>query len=172
MIVQTFQSKAVLRILTGGEIYRAKPSLSYKGEYAALIDILNLKCDCPIFGVLKGRKQNTSGKVSSSVKLTLDVPDKFIHLTEYSVWADFLYAYKFTKPGNYRVLKPDAEEIGVRHYREIIEDLKNQRKPSAYQYPQVVLEKINPKWLKSYRLNIGSSAFQNKKEEFKNWFRR
>lgn len=80
------------------------------------------------------------------------VPDKFIHLTEYGVWADFLYAFQFTKPGSYKSLRPDCEELTVRRYNEILEDLKKQRKPSEYKYPQVVLEKINPAWLKSYHL--------------------
>ena len=130
MIVQTYQSKLVLRILKAGEIYRAKPNLSLRGEYDALIDMLGLKCECPIFAVIKGRRQNTGGKVSGSVRLTLDVPDKFIHLTEYGVWADFLYAFQFTKPGNYKSLRPDCEELTVRRYNEILEDLKKQRKPS------------------------------------------
>lgn len=72
MIVQTYQSKLVLRILKAGEIYRAKPNLSLRGEYDALIDMLGLKCECPIFAVIKGRRQNTGGKVSGSVRLTLD----------------------------------------------------------------------------------------------------
>ena len=42
MIVQTYQSKLVLRILKAGEIYRAKPNLSLRGEYDALIDMLGL----------------------------------------------------------------------------------------------------------------------------------
>ena len=109
--------------------------------------MLGLKCECPIFGVLKGKRQNTGGKVSGSVKLTLDVPDKYVHLTEYSVWADFLYAFKFTNPANYKSLRPYCEEITVRQYNEMMENLKKQRKPSQYECPQVVLEKINPAWL-------------------------
>ena len=61
MIVQTYQSKLVLRILKAGEIYRAKPNLSL-GEYDALIDMLGLKCECPIFAVIKGRRQNTGAR--------------------------------------------------------------------------------------------------------------
>ena len=89
MIVISYQSKLVLRVLKGGEIYRAKPNLTLRGEYDALIDLLGLHCECPIFGVLKGKKQNTGGKVSGSVRLVLDVPDKFVHLTEYGVWGGF-----------------------------------------------------------------------------------
>ena len=147
MIVITYQPKLVLRVLKAGETYRAKPNLTLRGEYDALIDMLGLKCECPIFGVLKGKRQNTGGKVSGSVKLTLDVPDKYVHLTEYSVWADFLYAFKFTNPANYKSLRPYCEEITVRQYNEMMENLKKQRKPSQYECPQVVLEKINPAWL-------------------------
>ena len=152
MILQTYQSKLVLKILNSGEIYRAKPNLSLRGEYDALIDLLGLKCECPIFGVVKGKKQNTGGKVSGSVRLTLEVPDKYVHLTEYAEWADFLYAYKFTKPGNYKALRPDCEELSIRRYQEILENLKHQRKPSQYDCPQAVLEKINPAWLKSVKI--------------------
>lgn len=152
MIIQTYQSKTVLKILTSGEVYRAQPNLSLRGEYAAMIDMLGLKCECPIFGVVKGKKQNTGGKVSGSVRLTLDVPDKYVHLTEYSEWADFLYAYKFTSPGNYRKLRPDCEEVSIRRYNEILHNLAHQKKLSQYECPQVVLEKINPAWLKSTRV--------------------
>lgn len=172
MIVQTYQSQAVLKILLSGEIYRAKHSIAYQGEYAALIDMLGLKCDCPVFGVLKGRKQNTSGKVSGTVKLTLDVPDKFVKLTEFSIWADFLYHYKFTKPGNYKSLQADYQEITPRDYAGILEALRKQRKPSEYQYPQVILEKINPVWLKSYKHYFGKSAVNEKYESFFNLFRK
>ena len=49
MIIDTYQSGAVMRILQRGEVYWAKPSISFKGEYAALIDMLGLHCECPIF---------------------------------------------------------------------------------------------------------------------------
>ena len=109
MILQTYQSKVVLRTLKNGEVYRAKPNLSLRREYDALIDMLGLHCECPVFAVVKGKKQNTGGKVSGSVRLTLDVPEEFVHITEYGVWADFIYAFKFSKPGNYKVLRPDCE---------------------------------------------------------------
>lgn len=152
MIVTTYQSKLVLKILKSGEVYRAKPNLSLHGEYNAMIDLLNLHCECPIFAVVKGKRQNTGGKVSGAVQLTLDVPDKYIHLTEYEVWADFLYAYKFTKPGNFRSLRADCEELSVRRYNEILADLQEQRPLNSYRVPQVVLEKIDPKWLKKVKI--------------------
>lgn len=152
MMIQTYQSKLVLKILNSHETYYAKPNLTLRGEYAALIDMLGLKCECPIFGVLKGKRQNTGGKVSGSIRLTLDVPDEYVHLTEYAVWADFLYAYKFTAPNNYKNLRPDCEELSVRRYNEILQDLVRTRKPSEYECPQVVLEKIDPAWLKSVKV--------------------
>ncbi len=158
MMIQTYQSKLVWRILKSGEIYRAKPNLALRGEYEALIDMLGLRCECPVFGVVKGKRQNTGGKVSGSVRLTLNVPNQFVRLTEYAVWADFLYAYKFAKPGNYRSLRPDCEEITARRYNEIMENLKDQRGVSGYQCPQAVLEKIDPAWVKSVRY-MGNGGF-------------
>ncbi|WP_322199834.1 hypothetical protein [Acutalibacter intestini] len=152
MIIQTYQSNLVLRTLKAGDVYRAKPNLGLRGEYDALIDMFGLHCECPIFAVIKGRKQNTGGKVSGSVRLTLDVPDDQIHLTEYSEWADFLYVFKYTRPGNYKSLRPDCEEISVRDYNQLIEKLKLQKKPSQYDCPQVVLERIDPGWLKSVKI--------------------
>ena len=172
MKIITYQSAAVLKILQRGEIYRAKPSIAYAGEYKALIDILGLQCECPVFGVVKGRKQNTGGKVSGAVKIILDVPDKHVKLTEYSVWADFLYAYKFTKPSNYKVLQADSEEVSVRKYKEILNDLKHQRKLEQYEYPQAILEKINPVWMKGYKkmsTRLSGGIFG---EKFKNLFRK
>lgn len=173
MILQTYQSQAVLKILHRGEIYRAKPSISYRGEYAALVDILGLRCDCPVFCVVKGRKQNTSGRVSASVRLTLDVPDKHVKLTEFSVWADFLYAYKNSKKNDYRHLLPDTEELTQREYAQLIQDLKNQRKLKEYVYPQAILEKINPKWLKGYKIVLGkNTGSAEAMERFRNLFRK
>ncbi len=149
MLIQTYQSKLVLKILKSGEVYRAKPNLTLRGEYEALIDLLGLHCECPVFGVVKGKKQNTGGKVSGAVRLTLDVPDRCVHFTEYEEWADFLYAFKFTKLGNYRSLRPDCEEITGRQYDELLERLRIQKPLSAYKCPQAILEKIDPKWLKN-----------------------
>ena len=158
MIVQTYQSKLVLKILQSGEIYRAKPNLGLKDEYGAMIDLLGLRCECPIFGVVKGKKQNTGGKVSGSVRLTLDVPDKLVHLTEYGEWADFLYVFQYTMPGRYRSLRADCEEITVRDYNQLLEKLQTQKPLSEYKCPQVVLEKIHPAWLKSAKV-MGKGSF-------------
>ena len=152
MIIQTYQSQLVLRTLHAGEAYRAKPNLGLRGQYNALIDMFGLHCECPIFAVVKGKRQNTGGKVSGSVRLTLDVPDEAVHLTESDEWADFLYAFQFTKPGNYRSLRPDCEEISVRRYNQILENLQYQKKLNQYACPQVVLEKIEPEWLKSVKI--------------------
>ena len=158
MIVQTYQSKLVLKILQSGETYRAKPNLILKGEYGAMIDLLGLRCECPIFGVVKGKRQNTGGKVSGSVRLTLDVPEKMVHLTEYGEWADFLYVFQYTRPGHYRSLRPDCEEITVRDYNQLLENLQTQKPLSEYKCPQVVLEKIHPAWLKSAKV-MGKGGF-------------
>ena len=40
----------------------------------------------------------------------------------------------------------------MREYNDILKNLKEQRKPSQYKCPQVVLEKINPAWIKSYHV--------------------
>lgn len=162
MIVQTYQSIAVLKILQSGKVYRAKPSISFKGQYAALIDILNLNCECPIFGVVKGKKQNTGGKVSGKVCLTLDVPDRLVYLTEYSVWADFMYAFKSSQPNDYRKLDVRYNEIKQIDYDAMIADLKQQRNLDEYEYPQVILEKIHPSWLKKHKIiskNSGLGSF-------------
>ena len=158
MIIHTYQSKLVLSILKSGEIYRAKPNLGLKDEYGALIDLLGLRCECPIFGVVKGKRQNTGGKVSGPVRLTLDVPDKMVHLTEYDRWADFLYVFQYTRPGHYRSLRPDCEEITVRDYNLLLENLQTQKPLSEYKCPQVVLEKIHPAWLKSAKV-MGKGGF-------------
>lgn len=173
MIVQTYQSMAVLKILLGGEIYRAKPSISFKGQYEALISILNLRCECPVFGVIKGRKQNTSGRVSGKVRLTLDIPDKHIKLTEFSDWADFMDAYRYTKPGDYRRLAMESREITQREYNKIMDRLRKQKPEKDYKYPQVILEKINPVWLKKYKVMIKNSPGSGESiERFRNLFRR
>lgn len=148
MLIETYQSKVVKNILASGREYRAKPNLSLRGEYDAMIELLGLHCECPIFGVLKGKKQNTGGKVSGAYRFTLDVPDREVRLTEYGEWADFLYAYRFTMPGNFRALRPDCEEITVRRYQEILEGIQTQKKPSQYETPQAVLERIRPEWVK------------------------
>ena len=62
-----------------------------------------------------------------------------------------MYAYKYTKPGNYRSLRADCEEITVRRYNEILTDLRSQRPLSKYHCPQAVLEKIDPAWLKEVK---------------------
>lgn len=166
MIVETYQSKIVKKILASGDEYRAKPNLGLRGEYDALISLLHLKCECPIFGVLKGKKQNTGGKVSGSYRITLDVPDDEVKLTEYGTWADFLYAYRFSMPGNFRALRPDCEELSVRRYNEILEDLSTQRKPSQYDTPQAVLERIRPQWVKKIRKTHSGGIFAKISEAF------
>lgn len=147
MTVITYQSAAVLRILKQNRVYRAYPSLKYKKEYAALIDMLGLHCVCPVFGVLPHHRQNTNGKVSSSIRFVLEVPEDRVRLTEYGVWADFIYFSRFSKPNDYRRLTPDCDEITQTAYSELIRDLKEQRPLREYKTPQVILEEILPEWV-------------------------
>lgn len=133
--------------------------MRYGKAYQALIDMLQLNCDCPIFGCLKYYKKNANGRVSSSVKLTLNVPDEHVRLTEYATWADFMYYVRFTKHSNYKRLEPDCTEITQHKFNRIMYSLKTQRPPSEYRVPQVVLEEIRPEWLvkeqDNYLRNIG-----------------
>ena len=175
MILETYQSTAVLNILRKGEVYRANPSISFRGEYAAIIDMLGLHCRCPVFAVVKGRKQKTAGRVSASVKLVLDVPDDEVKLTEYGVWADFMYSYKFTRGGDYTKLRADCEEITNRRYQSILQDLRTQRPLATYKYPQAILEEIHPGWLISYRMmneREANSHHDSLKERVLNLFRK
>lgn len=147
MIIRTYQSRAVLEILRQGQVYRAHKNLGFNIVYQGLINLLGLHCDAPIFGYLKGHRRCTNGKISSSVLLTLDVPPECVWLTEYSVWADYMYCViHYTLPTNRESVTPN-EEITQRQYRHIINDLKNQRSPSHYAVPQTVMEKIQPEWL-------------------------
>lgn len=174
MILETYQSTAVAEVLKSGNIYRAKPSISFKREYSALIDMLKLNCECPVFAVIKGRKQNTGGRVSGAVRLRLNVPDELIRLTEYKVWADFLYTCKFSKPGDYTKLRPDCEEISIRKYGELIKDIKEQRAPEKYSCPQAIIEEIRPEWLVSSKQMHGSAGKGRRgiSEKFFNIFRK
>ena len=147
MKIVTYQSAAVWRILKQNRVYRAFPSLKYKNEYAALIDMLGLHCVCPVFGVLPGHRQNTNGKVSASYRLVLEVPDEKVKLTEYAVWADFIYHSQYSKPDDYTRLTPDCTEISQKDYTALIDDLKAQRTEKEYKVPQVVLEEILPEWV-------------------------
>ena len=151
MTVITYQSAVVWRILKHNRVYRAYPSIKYKKEYAALIDMLGLHCVCPVFGVLPRHKQNTNGKVSSSIRLVLDVPDDRVKPTEYGVWADFIYYSGFSKPDDYTRLLPDCDEITQTAYTALLEDLKRQRPVGEYRTPQVVLEEILPEWVTEAR---------------------
>lgn len=147
MLVETYQSRTVLKILKSGEIYRAHKNFRFDKAYRALADILELDCECPVFGCLKFRKKRFDGKVSSSVKLFLDVPAGHIKLTEFSTWADFLYGMKFTKPDAYTEVDTNNDELPQRFLDTLIVELATQKEPSKYEVPQVVLKEIRPEWL-------------------------
>lgn len=172
MIIDTYQSAAVMRILQKGEIYRAFPSISFKKEYAALIDMLDLHCVCPVFGVVAGRKQNTGGRVSGSVRIRLDVPPEYVRLTEYSVWADFLDNFKYTKPNDYKTIIVGTADVTSTAHRRLVKDLIDQRPLSKYKVPQAILEYIDPKWVVRYKIIKNSREQEDKRERFFNLFRR
>lgn len=156
IIVITYQSAIVLKILKSGKVYRAHRNLRFDFPYTCLVKILNLHCECPIFGCLKYHRKCTNGKVSSSVKLVLKVPDDQVWLTEYATWADFMYNAKYAKPQDFTKLKPGTEEISQRRYTKLIRSLKKQRGPWSYRVPQAVLQEIRPEWLVSYAPGHGS----------------
>lgn len=173
MILQTYQSMTVLAILKKNEVYRAKPSISYRGPYAALMEMLNIKdCDCPIFAVVKGRKQNSAGRVSGAVRLTLNVPNEEIKFTEYGIWADFLYAYQFSKPHDYTRLKADCEEMTHRRYTGLIHNLKTPRPLNKYKYPQAIIREIQPQWLVEYKMMPTTKTAIDLAERITNLFRK
>ena len=63
------------------------------------------------------------------MKLTLNVPNDHVWLTEYSDWADFLFNLKYTKPHDYTRVDPLCmEEFPQRKLNKLIlettEDLK------------------------------------------------
>ena len=67
--------------------------------------------------------------MSSSVLLTLNVPKEFVKLTEYGVWADFMFAMKYTKDSNPLEvdITPDADVTQFQLNRTVA-DLKRQRR--------------------------------------------
>ena len=172
MIIDTYQSSAVMRILQRGEIYRAYPSISFKKEYAALIDMLNLHCECPVFGVVAGRKQNTGGRVSGAVRIRLNVPNEYVRLTEYNVWADFMENCKYTKPNDYKTIIVGAEEVNAAQHKKLIEDLKDQRPLKAYKVPQAIMEYIDPRWVVKFKVIKNTREQEDRRESFLNRFRR
>ena len=132
-------------------MYRAYKSISFAREYQALIDILGLSCECPVFGCLKYHKKYSGGCVSSSVLLTLNVPKQFVKLTEYKVWADFMFYLKYTRKDNYTKMDMTSEtEITQKQLDAAIYALKTQKVSWRYEVPQVILEEIRPEWLVKY----------------------
>ena len=151
----TYQSMQVLEIIRSGQVYRAYKSISFAREYQALIDILGLKCVCPIFGCTKGKRQCADGRVSSSVLLTLRVPKEFVKLTEYGAWADLLYVMKSTK-SDYTGLGAlqGRSDVNTRQLQHSLESLKQQKKLWQYKVPQAVLEEIRPEWLVEFKRQL------------------
>ena len=162
--VITYQSKRVLKIVQSGKVYRAHRNIGMDRAYSALVEILGLHCECPIFGCLRFRRQCTNGKVSSSAKLVLKVPDECVKLTEYSVWADFMYHIQYTKPADYTMVAVDSvEQLSQAQLDKMIHSLKKQRRPLAYHCPQAILEEIRPEWLVDFSLHNKESFWQRRK---------
>lgn len=87
------------------------------------------------------------------MKLTLNVPDDHVWLTEYEVWADFLFNLKYTKPYDYTRIDPAfSSECSQQKLSGLIHSLKHQKRPFQYRVPQVVLEEIRPEWLVKYKV--------------------
>ena len=144
----------MLNILKSGKVYRAYKSISFAKEYQALIDILELSCKCPVFGCLKYHKKYSGGCVSSSVLLTLNVPKQCIKLTEYKVWADFMYYLKYTMDNDYTKIAFSIAadtELTQKHLDKAITELKTQKRSWQYEVPQVILEEIRPEWLVKFQ---------------------
>lgn len=155
MVVYTYQSVKVLKILKSGEVYRAHTSRKYAREYDCLIDMLGLNCKCPIFGNLRFHRKNTGGSTSNSVKLILKVPRDCMWLTEYSAWADFMYMVPFTSPKDYTdLVHGEVDEYSQHRLTETIESLKRQKPSWQYRVPQVILEEIRPEWLAEYKVKL------------------
>ena len=167
----SYQSEIVLNTLLKGEIHLAKPSISFSREYMALIDMLDLHCKCPIFAVVHGKKQNSSGRVSSSVKLILEVPEDKIKFTEFSVWADFLYSIKFAKPHDYSKVLANYHDLASQKHENLIKQIKNQQSLDKYDYPQAILEYIDPKWLVSYKMQNRTNKQITTIEKIGNFFK-
>jgi hypothetical protein len=150
LTIKTYQSHAVLEDLKNGKVYRARKNLRFDVAYQGLITLFGLHCEAPIFGYLSRHKSCTNGKISSGVLLTLQVPADQVWLTEYRVWADYMYCVThYTLPQN-RFQLISNEEFTQRQFDSMLINLKEQRSPSQYRMPQTIMEKIRPEWLVSY----------------------
>ena len=148
----TYQSTQVLDILLEKNVYRAHKSITFANEYQALIDLLHLQCECPVFACVRGRPQCADGRVSSSVLLTLRVPQEFVKLTEFSAWADLLYVMKSANIVYSTLAELQlSSDVDTRQIHRALHSLKEQRPLDQYEKPQAVLEEIRPEWLVSYK---------------------
>jgi hypothetical protein len=106
------------------------------------------------------------------VRIRLNVPNEYVRLTEYSVWADFMENCKYTKPNDYKTIIVGAEEVNAAQHRKLIEDLKDQRPLAKYKVPQAIMEYIDPRWVIKYKVIKNTREQEDRKESFFNRFRR
>ena len=75
------------------------------------------------------------------------MPDERIYLTEYNVWADYMYCVMhYTRPGQRTRLLAN-EEFTQRQFDTMQKNLLEQRPLDSYEIPQAVFEEIRPEWL-------------------------
>lgn len=140
MIAKTIQSSKVLDILNSGKTYYASYNNIFNKEYIEhyknLASMLGFK-ECPIFAV--PNKKDSAIESSNiylgngNVMLILNIPTKDVHITDYYSWSDYLYYYK------------NEYEDGDLDW--IINDLSSNKKLSDTDYPQIVINRIEPSWV-------------------------
>ena len=85
----------------------------------------------------------------------LEVPNEKVKLTDYPVWADFMFAMKYTNKSNYHKISmvSSETEVSQKMLDKMIRSLKEQKRPGEYKIPQAVMEEIRPEWLVKYKLH-------------------
>lgn len=160
-----------MRILQSGKIYRASPSISFKKEYAALIDMLDLHCECPLFW--RGARQKAEyrwtrfgcGAHPSQCSARIREAD------EYTDWADFLDNFKYTNPNDYSTIIVGSLVVKSSDHLRVVESLKHQRHLFQYKCRSRFWEYIDPKWVVRYKVITNTREQEDRKEHRLNFFR-
>lgn len=139
MIIDTYQSGAVMRILQSGKFTAQAPVFRLKRSTPRSSICSTCTANAPIFGVVRGRKQNTGGRVSGAVRIRLNVPREYVKLTEYTDWADFLDNFKYTNPNDYSTIIVGSLDVKSSDHLRVVESLKHQRHLFQYKMPQAIL---------------------------------